>query len=222
MFFKRCSLCTHSFFSFISLGAQTLYGIWKIAQLDHPIVSIFGGSHMRQQDTYAHKAHLLAKRLADAGVSIMTGGGPGIMQAASCGAIIRGKKLTSIGIGVKEINEGKNPCVQEYFELNDFSARKFLLTHYSTAFVIFPGGFGTLDELSEILTLIKTKKLPPVPIVLIGKEYWHYFMKWLSEEAIIHGLINTDDLALFTVTDDLEEAFCLVMKSCQIPVKTKE
>lgn len=219
LFFKRCSACTKNLFSFIWLGAQTLYGIWKIHQLEHPIISIFGGSRMKPQDTYSQKAHLFAKRLADSGVSVMTGGGPGIMKAASCGAIIRGKKLTSIGIGVKELDEGPNPCVQEYFELNDFAARKFLLTHFSIAFVFFPGGFGTLDELSEIITLTKTKKLPQVPIVLIGTEYWLFFMKWLKEEAMVHGLINQQDLSLFTITDDLEEAFCLVMKTCQLPIK---
>jgi uncharacterized protein (TIGR00730 family) len=215
MSFERYCLLARTFAGLVHTSIQVLYGTWRITRLQRPIISIFGGAQMNPHDAYSHKAHDLANKLVDAGISIMTGGGPGIMQAASCGAIRKTRSLTSIGIGVTEIDEGKNPCVQEYFELSNFASRKFLLTHFSIAFIIFPGGFGTLDELAEILTLIKTKKLPPVPIVLIGKEYWKYFMQWLREESLIHGLITREDFTLFTLTDDLQEAFNLVCQLCK-------
>jgi len=129
----------------------------------------------------------------------------------------------SIGIGVKELGEGKNPCVQEYFELDYFFARKWLMTRHSQAFVIFPGGFGTMDELAEILTLVQTKKLGRVPIVLVGVEYWRDFMEWLKYSALVHGLIVKEDLELFTLTDDIDKVFALVCKECeQISLKVKK
>lgn len=154
------------------ITSQLMYGVWKIKEIKTPIISIFGGSRFSTDAEYAKQAHILAKKIVEEDISVMTGGGPGIMEAASCGAIAIGKNnAVSIGIGVKELGEKVNPCVQHYFELETFSARKWLLTHYSVAFVVFPGGFGTLDELAEVLTLIQTKQLPPVPIVLIGHEY---------------------------------------------------
>lgn len=213
--FERYRLLVRTLGGMLHITLQVLYGTWRITRLQRPIVSIFGGAQMKPEDIYTHKAHLFANKLADVGISVMTGGGPGIMQAASCGALHKKKPLMTIGIGVTEIDESRNPCVQEYFELANFAARKYLLTHFSIAFVIFPGGFGTLDELAEVLTLIKTKKLPRVPIVLIGKEYWKFFMQWLHEESITHGLITQADFDLFSVTDDLDQALQLVCKSCK-------
>ncbi len=195
---------------------QILYGAWKISGSGGPYVSIFGGARFAQDDPYAHKAHALAGMLVDANISVLTGGGPGIMEAASCGAVNPKSTAKSIGISVKDLGEGRNPCVQIYFELDHFFARKWLLTRYSSAFVVFPGGFGTLDEMAEVLTLIQTKRIKPVPIVLIGKEYWDPFMHWIKTEAIKHGTVSEKDVALFTVTDDLHQAFCLVRDECAV------
>lgn len=214
-FFNRIALISRTFFKVIWSDIQLIRGIWKITKVKGPIVSIFGGSRFPIDDPYAKQAHMLAHKFVSSNINIMTGGGPGIMEAASCGAV-HGKKSTSIGIGVTELRETKNPCVKEYFEVNYFSTRKWLLTHYSIAFVVFPGGFGTLDELAEVLTLIQTKKLPMVPIILIGQEYWESFMIWLTQEALGHGVVTEEHLKLFTITDDLDEAFCLVEKTCQI------
>lgn len=215
LFFNRIILVGNTFLKVFLGNIQLIRGIWKITKIQGPIVSIFGGSRFPINDPYARQAHLFAHKLVTANINVMTGGGPGIMQAASCGAV-HGKKSISIGIGVTELGETKNPCVKEYFEVNYFSTRKWLLTHYSIAYVVFPGGFGTLDELAEILTLIQTKKLPMAPIVLIGKEYWEYFMRWLSQEALVHGVVTEEHLKLFTITNDLNEAFCLVEKTCQL------
>ncbi len=215
--FKRIWLCSSLFFRFLHVIFQLLYGAWHVSKLSQPVVSIFGGAQLSKKASYFQKAHMLAQRLANNGISVLTGGGPGVMEAASCGVVdIKKGKAKTIGIGVKDLGEGKNPCVQEYFELNYFFARKWLLTRYSTAFIVFPGGFGTLDELAEVLTLIQTKKMKRVPIVLIGREYWHYFMKWIEQEAIEHGLIDEENLKLFTVTDDLQEVFCIIRDECKI------
>ncbi len=212
----RISVCTKVFFQMLHVFGQLMYGVWRVSKLPTPIVSIFGGARIAGDDFYFLKAHEIGARLVDLSVSVLTGGGPGIMEAASCGAIVnKTGKTKMMGIGVTDLGEGANKCVQEYFALSHFFARKWLLTRFSSAFIVFPGGFGTLDELAEVLTLIQTKKLAPVPIVLFGVEYWAYFMKWLHDEALKHGTIDKKDLELFTVTDDLEEIFCLVRDECK-------
>lgn len=200
---------------------QTLYGVWKLTGIPDPKVSIFGSARLEQEDPYAKLAHRLAEKLVKHDISVLTGGGPGIMEAAHCGATSEGKKAKSLGIGVTELGEGKNPCVQEYIELNYFFARKWLLTHYSIAFIVFPGGFGTLDELGEVLTLIQTNKLPKIPIVLIGKDYWNLLMQWFDHIAIKHDVISRDDLKLFTVTDSIDEAFKIIFEFCSKCKKSK-
>lgn len=213
---QRVRLWLRSFFKLLRVYRQTLYGIWKITAVPLPRVTIFGSARLEQDDPYAKQAHQLGGKFIENGISVLTGGGPGIMEAASCGAKANCKgRAISIGIGVKELDEGKNPCVQEYIELDYFFARKWLLTRYSTAFVVFPGGFGTLDELGEILTLIQTQKLPRVPIVLIGKEYWQLLMKWFQEEGLKHKTISEKDLELFTVTDDIDKAYSIIYEFCK-------
>jgi uncharacterized protein (TIGR00730 family) len=208
-------ICIRLFFKMMHVTFQMMYGTWKIAKLSKPIISIFGGSRLPEQAIYFLQAHELAERCVVHGISVLTGGGPGIMKAATEGAMHPGNtKGKSIGIGVRGLSEERNPYVQEYFELDYFFARKWLLTHYSNAFVIFPGGFGTLDELSEVLTLIQTKQMPRVPIVLIGTSYWAYFMKWVREEALSHGLLTAEEVKLFIVTDNLEYAFCVIRNEC--------
>lgn len=196
---------------------QVLYGTWKVTKLNPPIVSIFGGASLSKDDYYFKQAHQLAQQLVETGISVLTGGGPGAMEAANCGAFLSKKSRgKSIGIGVKGIEESKNPCLHQYFELNYFFARKWLLTSYSQAFIVFPGGFGTLDELSEVLTLMQTKRTKQVPIVLVGVEYWTPLMRWITQEALEHGLVREAHIKLFTITDDLEEVFCIVRDECPL------
>lgn len=220
MFFNRIAMCAGVFYRHFKVLWQVVYGSWHLSKLQKPFVSIFGGSRLAQESPYAMRANDLARRLVEHNVSVLTGGGPGVMMAANCGAVkpSNGGKGRSVGIGVKDLGEGKNPCVQEYFQLDYFFARKWLLTRFSSAFVVFPGGFGTMDELSEVLTLIQTRKLSRVPIVLVGTDYWKYFMNWITEAAA-HDLIAEKDLGLFTLLDDMEEVFCLVRDKCDIAVK---
>ncbi len=203
--------------SLLSTMLQLLYGMWRMSRYSPPFISIFGGARLKQTDYYALKAHEIAQRFVNADVSVLTGGGPGIMEAANCGAIYspRGKGR-SIGIGVRDLNEPSNICVQDFMLLNEFWARKWLLTRYSSAFIVFPGGFGTLDELSEVLTLIQTNKLPRAPIVLVGTEYWKLFMDWCVLEALHHGVIRQEEIDLLFVTDDLEEVFNHALNACKV------
>lgn len=216
--FSRLRRCWSVFWQVTKVNFQLTYGVWRLFALPQPMVSIFGGSRIKQDDVYSRQARTLSAMLVARGISVLTGGGPGIMEAANCGALPpEGAGGVSMGIGVKELGEPKNMCVQEYLELDYFFARKWLLTHYSSSFAIFPGGFGTMDELTEILTLMQTKKLPRKYIVLIGTEYWAPFMQWVTNEAIFHDLIAHEDTHLFTVTDDLEDAFCLLTGECKLP-----
>lgn len=213
VFIQRLWASIKLWFSFMRVSYQIAYGYLHLLQLPKPIITIFGASRASQQDDYFTWAHQLSQMFAEVGISVVTGGGGGIMRAASCGVKER-KRMSSVGIGVKDLGEGQNPCVSDYIELDYFFARKWLLTRYSSGFIVFPGGFGTLDEMAEIITLIQTKKLPVAPIVLIGVEYWELFMDWLKREALGHNFIEEVHLELFVLTDDLQEAFAIIHDAC--------
>ncbi len=197
---------------------QLLYGIWKLSKLKKAPVTIFGGTRLQSDSIYMKKAQELARMLASYDIPVLTGGGPGIMEAASCGAAMRkGQIVTTIGIGVKGLNDPLpfNKCVKDTIQMDYFFARKWLLVKYSIGFAVFPGGFGTLDELMELLTLIQTNMRPKAPIVLIGVEYWRPFMDWIKHSALKHELISKEDAALFSITDDIKVAFEHLNAHCQ-------
>ena len=206
-----------SFYAVLELTAhmsveyvRVVRGVWRLSKLKKPVVTVFGGSKIAQGHQYARQAHELGRMLIEHDISVLTGGGPGIMEAANCGAFnseCNGHKARSIGIGVKGLElEKRNKCSNEFIITKYFFARKFLLTRYSTAFVIFPGGFGTLDELFEIATLMQTGHLKRFPIVLINIIYWAPLMM-LIDNAQKEGLLLKQDADLIFVTDSLEEAF---------------
>lgn len=193
-----------------------LSGIWQVSKLRYAPVTVFGGARLSQDSIYIQKAQKLAHLLLEAGIPVITGGGLGIMEAANCGAVKKGQKnvITTIGIGVKGLKEDGvqqfNKCTETHIIIDYYFARKWLLINYSIGFAVFPGGFGTLDELMELLTLIQTKLLIPAPIVLIGTEYWKPFMTWLYDSALANKLIDPENVSLFTVTDDVDLAFTLL------------
>lgn len=217
MFLAWISTCFSLTWNMLRVQIQLIYGTWKLLKVPAPIVSVFGGSRFEQEHEYAQQAYIFAKRLIDHDISIITGGGGGIMEAVSCGAlegVPPSKKAHCIGINLKELDD-RNKCVKNYFELDFIFARKWLMTKYSTAFVIFPGGFGTLDELAEVLTLIQTEKIPRLPIILVGIDYWDDFMAWIRKETLEHNLIAKEDLDLFTLTNDLDHAFTIILDICK-------
>jgi uncharacterized protein (TIGR00730 family) len=141
-----------------------------------PSVTIFGSARVKEGSKYYEAARELAFKLSKKGFSIVTGGGPGIMEAANRGAFEAGGN--SIGLNIKLPKEQKpNKYLTEILNFNYFFARKVMLVKYATAFILFPGGFGTLDEITETLTLIQTKKLKPFPVILYGNEYWNGFVQ---------------------------------------------
>jgi len=201
---------------------QIIKGVWHISTIPHPIVSIFGGARLPQETHYFEKVHQLAERFTSHAISVLTGGGSGVMEAANRGAQHPiGATGKSVGIGVKNVTKEPNKFVELYYEVDYFFARKWLLTRYSQAFVIFPGGLGTLDELSEVLTLMMTKKLAPAPIMLVGTKYWKDLMLWMEKEAVEHGLIDKKYLEQLTLTDDLELVFNVINTTCNISHNTQ-
>lgn len=188
-------------------------GVWKLGSLPEPRVSIFGGSRVDMNHPYAQQAREMAQKLTDHNISIITGGGPGIMQAAGCG--VPGGHMKSMGISLITLNEPIiGPCSQELIKTHYFWSRKWLLTHYSSAFIVFPGGLGTLDEIGEITTLMQTKQIKVEPIVLIGTDYWAPLQEWI-EQARTQGMLKQEDQDLIFITNDLDKALRHVHDVCK-------
>ncbi len=175
-------------------------------------VTIFGSARTSPDDPYYEKAVAVARGLAEAGYPIITGGGPGIMEAANKGAV-EGNGL-SIGCNIELPHEqGTNQYVRRSMFFRFFFVRKTMFLKYSTAFVVFPGGFGTLDELFEALTLIQTGKVRHFPVVLVGEAYWAPLVSWLRHTVLSDRKIDAGDLNLFTVTDDPAVAVDVIIRS---------
>jgi uncharacterized protein (TIGR00730 family) len=170
-----------------------------------PAVSIFGSARVGRRNRYYGAARRLAAELVKQGFAIITGGGPGIMEAANRGA--RDAGGLSIGANIElPFEQGLNEYVDLGMEFRYFFVRKVMFVKYAEGFVIFPGGFGTLDELFESLTLIQTGKVEHFPVVLYGKDYWDGMMRWIREKPLYEEKISPEDLDLLTVTSDIDEA----------------
>src|SRR3989454_2604892 len=175
-------------------------------------VTIFGSARTPADDPFYEKAVETARMLAEEGFPIITGGGPGIMEAANRGCQ-EGNGL-SIGCNIElPFEQGLNQYVERAINFRYFFVRKTMFVKYSTAFVVFPGGFGTMDELFEALTLIQTGKVKHFPVVLFGADYWSGLVEWLRERVAGEGKINTADLELFHVTDDPMDAVRRILKA---------
>lgn len=173
-------------------------------------VSFFGSARFDDDNPYYRQARSLAKRIVEeTGYAIVTGGGPGIMEAGNRGADdVNG---TSLGITIELPHEQTtNKFVHQSKGFHYFFSRKVILTYAAEAYVFFPGGFGTLDELFEIITLVQTKKITPVPIILAGSDYWNPFKDLLEKELLARHTIDKDDLNLFVITDDEEEIIDMI------------
>lgn len=171
-----------------------------------PCVSIFGSARTKPGDKYYELASEFASQLTDAGFGVITGGGPGIMEAGNRGAANAEGK--SVGVGIELPHEqGINQFVDPKYSINFhyFFVRKVMFVKYSQALVVFPGGFGTLDEMFESLTLIQTNKISKIPIVLFGKDYWQGLVDWMNSTMKEWGTISENDTDLFHVTDSCEE-----------------
>ncbi len=176
-----------------------------------PCISVFGSARTKTGTKWYEEAKLFGKLIACEGFGVITGGGPGIMQAANHGAKEVGGK--SIGIGIElPFEAGMNKYVETGIECRYFFTRKVMFLKYSQAFVAFPGGLGTLDEVFEALTLAQTGHTPKFPIILVGKKYWTGLVDWLQETLATMGTISQKDFDLFRIVDSAEEARDKIME----------
>lgn len=196
----------HDSWQVFRVVSEFVEGFEKLSKIG-PCVSIFGSARSKQANQYYGLTEDLAYKLTKDGYGIITGGGPGIMEAANKGAQRAGGK--SVGLNIELPHEQKaNDFIDpdKLINFNYFFVRKLMFIKYAQGFVVMPGGFGTLDEFFEALTLIQTKKIGRFPIVLIGKEYWEGLMKWVNEKLLVEGYIDKEDLNLFRIYDSTEEA----------------
>jgi uncharacterized protein (TIGR00730 family) len=185
-------------------------GFEAVEQIDRPAVSIFGSARVREGSQPYTEAREVAHRFADAGWAVVTGGGPGVMEAANRGCK-EGNGL-SVGFNIQLPHEQRpNPYVDIEMTFGHFYARKTMFVKAAEGFVVFPGGFGTADELFESLTLIQTGKIRHFPVVLFERTFWDPLLEWVRDQALPHGMVSPDDLELLTVTDDLDEAVQCVL-----------
>ncbi len=195
----------------LRIQAEFVEGFGLLAELG-PAVSVFGSARAKPGTPEYELAQSVATGLATAGYTVITGGGPGIMEAANKGAADAGG--VSVGLGIElPLEMGLNDYVEIGVEFRYFFVRKTMFIKYSQAFVVLPGGFGTLDELFEALTLVHTGKITRFPIVLVGSEYWSGLMSWIRGTVLAQGKISPGDEDLLTVADDAAEVVRIITKA---------
>jgi hypothetical protein len=210
----------------ISIAEEFRAGFAAVDQIDRPAVSIFGSARVKEDSPAYRNAREVGRRFAEAGWAVITGGGPGVMEAANRGAKEGGG--LSVGFNIELPHEqGSNPYLDISYTFKHFYARKVCFVKPAEGFVIFPGGFGTLDELFEALTLIQTGKAHNFPVVLVDTDYWGELMDWVQVELLADGMISPEDLALLYVTDDLEEAVsdvieCYEARCAELPAEPRK
>ena len=176
-----------------------------------PAVTVYGSARLAEGHPYYDLSRRLAKALVAEGFSVLTGGGPGLMEGANRGAM-EGEGR-SLGLNIELPHEqNMNAYLTRGLSFRYFFVRKVMLVKYASAFFLLPGGYGTLDELFETLTLIQTKKIRPFPVILLGVEFWSGLVEWIRAEMLTRGTVAEEDLALFHLTDDVDEAVRLAKK----------
>jgi uncharacterized protein (TIGR00730 family) len=188
----------------LRIQSEFVDGFGALAELGSA-VSVFGSARLRPEDQQWKSAEEIGRRLAEAGFAVITGGGPGAMEAANKGATEADG--VSVGLGIElPFETGLNPYVGIGIDFRYFFVRKTMFVKYSQGFIVMPGGFGTFDELFEALTLVQTQKVTSFPLVLFGSVYWSGLLRWLEDTVQADGKIDRVDLDLMRVTDDPEEA----------------
>jgi len=207
----------------LRIQAEFVSGFDALANLG-PAVTFFGSARVRPPDPMYDNARALAAELSRRGFAIITGGGPGTMEAANMGA--REGRGLSVGLNIElPYEQGLNEFVNLGIEFHYFFVRKTMFVKYAEAFVIFPGGFGTMDELFEALTLIQTGKIVHFPVILFGSAYWAGLRQWIRDRVLAEGKISAEDLELMVVTDDIQQAADIVQQYFQrkvLEVQPKE
>jgi len=176
-------------------------------------VSVFGSARLQATSPYYTLAETLGQRLAQAGLAVIAGGGPGLMEASNKGAFeARGR---SIGLNIRLPHESRdNPYQTHSLDFNYFYARKATFFMHSVAYIALPGGFGTLDEVFEVLTLVQTRKIPAAPVVLVGVAFWSGLVDWLKDQVLALGMVSPEDMDLFVLTDDVDFVMQHILAHC--------
>ncbi|HLF68422.1 MAG TPA: TIGR00730 family Rossman fold protein [Gaiellaceae bacterium] len=192
------------------IASEFLTGFQTVQQIDRPAVSIFGSARVLDGTPTYERARATGRAFAEAGFAVVTGGGPGVMEGANRGC----KEIGGLSVGFNielPMEQGINPYCDISLTFHHFYARKVMFVKAAEGFVIFPGGFGTHDELWESLTLIQTGKIGHFPVVLVGSHYWSDLLVWLREAMLENGFVSPGDVDLLSVTDDPREAVRLVV-----------
>jgi len=182
---------------------------FEFLNIDTPMVTVFGSARFKEGHPHYELARKMGRKLAEADFSVMTGGGPGIMEAANRGAREAGG--LSLGANIHLPHEQKpNPYLDRVMTFEHFFVRKVMMVKYSRAFIIMPGGFGTLDELFEAITLIQTGKMETFPVVALGKDFWQPMMEFFSAKLVAEGTIGAEDINLVYMTDSCDDAVAYI------------
>jgi len=190
--------------------SEFVEGFEELSKLQ-PTVTFFGSARMKKTRKYYKLAEETARKLAQKSFSIMTGAGGGIMEAANKGAFK--EKADSVGLNIDLPFEQKpNKYINKLISFRYFFIRKVMFKKYSSAFVVFPGGYGTIDEFTEAIMLVQTKKVKPFPIILFGKDYWHGLIQWLNDVMLRDKNISSEDIDIFYVADTPDEVVDLIEK----------
>jgi len=201
--------------SAVRLFLEFLKG-FEALDLQGPCVTVFGSARFAEGHPYYETARQLGAALARAGYAVMTGGGPGIMEAANRGAREAGGR--SLGCNIRLPREQKpNAWLDRFVEFEHFFVRKVMLVKYSCAFVVMPGGFGTLDEAFEVMTLIQNRKLESFPVVAIGGDFWQSLKSFLLDTLVPEGTIDVRELEMLSLTDDIDEAVEIIRRATTCP-----
>jgi len=203
----------------LRIQSELVDGIEHLVKIQHA-VNVFGSARLLPSDPYYVQAETLGTLLSQAGLTVITGGGSGIMEAANKGAYQKGS--LSIGLNITLPHEQKPNHYQDIsLTFRYFFVRKFMFMKHAIAFAIFPGGFGTLDEMFEALTLIQTQKSEPFPVVLIGKNYWQGLLTWMREVMLTKGCIEKADIDLMVLVDSAEEAAHIILEHYHKHISTQ-
>ena len=193
------------------MQAEFVEGFGALAELG-PAISVFGSARTTPDEPAYRQAEEIGRRLVEAGFAVITGGGPGVMEAANRGAVEAGG--VSVGLGIElPFESGLNPYVDVGVNFRYFFTRKTMFVKYAQGFVVLPGGFGTFDELFEALTLVQTQKVTSFPIVLVGTSYWSGLVDWIRSTVLAEGKVVAADVEMFRVTDDLDEVVTVMVEA---------
>jgi uncharacterized protein (TIGR00730 family) len=192
--------------SIFKIMGEFIEGYDKLFKIG-PCVTLFGSARLKGDNPYYNMAVELTEKITQKGFGVITGGGPGIMEAANKGA--RQSRGKSVGLGISlPLEQGFNQFVDDNYtiDFNYFFVRKVMFVKYAQGFIVFPGGFGTLDEFFEAITLIQTHKVSRFPVIMVGSDYWEGLVEWIKEALITNETIAPEDVDIFHLTDDVDEA----------------